>query len=402
MRATGLKGGFVTVPGVANDATGAFGFLAAACRWPDDAARHAAIRAAAARVADWEMVLADGAQHRVMPMVANALRVAQDVPEDIAARTAARARRDALLAMTQTAELVRIGTALTAAGVDWITIKGPALAQLAYGNVGSKVSHDIDLLIDPTVRVAAFAALRDLGYVSVDGQDQAPPGSLDHVLKDSGWRHPERKVAVELHTRLFINRALVPGLGLGSPREMVAFGPDRTLPTLARPEALVYLAVHGASTNWHRIKWIADFAALTRCSSDAQLEAAKTCAEALGASDIYDSALALAATLFGDSAAPPPATLSRQARRLTAAGLRDLTAPHERTLRGLDWDRSFIVYVDKIRFMPDWAYRREELRLMLIEASSYTPDAPWWRRWTAPVALAGRFARRKLAQVVGR
>lgn len=390
------------MPGGVSDATGAFGFLAAACRWPDDAARRDAIQAAATRVTDWDTVLADAVQHRVTPMVASALRLVPGVPEDIAARIATRARSDALLAMAQTAELFRIGNALTAAGVDWITIKGPALAQLAYGNVGSKVSHDLDLLIAPSARVAAFAALRDLGYASVDGQDQAPPGSLDHVLKDSGWRHPERKVAVELHTRLFINRALIPTFGLRSPREMVTFGPDRTLPTLARPEALVYLAVHGASTNWHRIKWIADFAALTRCSSDAQLEAAKTCAEAMGAGDIYDSALALAATLFGDSAVQPPATLSRQTRRLTAAGLRDLTAPHERTLRGLDWDRSFIVYVDKIRFMPDWAYRREELRLMLIEASSYTPDAPWWRRWTAPVALAGRFARRKLAQVVGR
>lgn len=390
------------MPGHASDATGAFGFLAAACRWPDDAARRAAIRAAAARVTDWDSVLTDGAQHRVMPMVASAIRVAQGVPEDIATRVAARARRDALLAMTQTAELVRIGAAFSAAGVDWITIKGPALAQLAYGNVGSKVSHDIDLLIDPAARVAAFAALRDLGYISIDGQDQVPPGALDHVLKDSGWRHPERKVAVELHTRLFINRALVPALGLNSPREMVAFGPDRALPTLARPEALVYLAVHGASTNWHRIKWIADFAALTRCSSEAQLAAARACAARVGAGDVHDSALALAAELFGDSAVPPPATLSRQAQRLTAAGLRDLTAPHERTLREVDWDRSFIVYVDKIRFMPDWAYRREELRLMLIEASSYTPDAPWWRRWTAPIALAGRFARRKLAQAVGR
>lgn len=395
-------GGSVVVPGGVSDATGAFGFLAAACRWPDDAARRDAIQAAATRVTDWDTVLADAVQHRVTPMVASALRLVPGVPEDIAARTATRARSDALLAMAQTAELFRIGDALTAAGVDWITIKGPALAQLAYGNVGSKVSHDLDLLIAPSARVAAFAALRDLGYASVDGQDQAPPGSLDHVLKDSGWWHPERKVAIELHTRLFINRALVPDLGLNSPREMVAFGPDRALPTLARPEALVYLAVHGASTNWHRIKWIADFAALTRCSSDAQLAAARSCADAVGAGDIYDSALALSATLFGDSAIPPPVSRSRQTQRLAAAGLRDLTAPHERTLRGLDWDRSFIVYVDKIRFMPDWAYRREELRLMLIEASSYTPDAPWWRRWTAPIALAGRFARRKLAQAVGR
>ncbi len=390
------------MPGGASDATGAFGFLAAACCWPDDAARHAAIRAAADRVTDWDAVLTDGAQHRVMPLVASALRAAASAPESVAERAATIARRDAILAMAQTAELFRIGDAFTALGIDWITMKGPALAMLAYGDVGAKVSHDIDLLIDPAARVAAFAALRDLGYVSLDGQDRAPPGSLDHVLKDSGWRHPDRKVTVELHTRLFINRALVPGLGLGSPRETVAFGAGRTLPTLARSETLVYLAVHGASTNWHRLKWIADFAALIRCSSEAQRAAARSVADAMGVGDIHDSALTLAATLFGDSALPPPARLSRQAQRLTAAGLRNLTAPHESTLREVDWDRSAIVYLDKIRFMPDWAYRREELRLMLIEASSYSPDAPWWRPWVAPFGLAGRFIRRKLTQAIGR
>jgi hypothetical protein len=190
---------------------------------------------------------------------------------------------------------------------------------------------------------------------------------------------------------------------MGSPRESVAVGTGQSLPTLARPEQLVYLAVHGASTNWHRLKWIADFAALTRCSSDAQRAAARACAMRLRAQDIYDSALALAAVLFGDSAALRLRMLSRQAHRLMAAGLRDLTAPHRiATLREVDWDRSLVVYLDKLRFMPDFAYRREELRLMLAEASSYTPDAPWWRPWTAPLGLAGRFARRKLAQAFQR
>ena len=390
------------MPRTATDATGAFGFLAAACRWPDDAARRAALNAAALQVSDWDAVFIDATRHRVMPLVAPALRGIPAVPAAIADRSAAIARRDGMLAMVQTAELWRIGAAFTERGIDWITVKGPALALLAYGNVGAKASHDIDLLIDPAARADAFAAMQALGYVSLDGQDRAAPGSLDHVLKDSGWRHPGNRVMVELHTRLFINPALIPELGIRSPRESVAFGEARSLPTLARPELLVYLAVHGARTNWHRLKWIADFAALNRCSSDEQRDAARACAARLGAGDIHDSALALAATLFGDSACPPPGTLSPQAQRLARAGLRDLTAPHESTLREVDWDRSIVVYLDKLRFMPGWAFRREELRLMLIEASSYTPDAPWWRRWTAPLALAGRFARRKLAQAVGR
>lgn len=384
------------------DATGAFAFIAAACRWPDHPVRRAAIAAAAARITDWDTVFVDAAQHRVMPLVAAAMRGTPGVPDAVAARSSAIARRDGMLAMAQTVELCRIGAALDARGIDWITIKGPALAMLAYGNVAVKPSHDIDLLIDPDARTDAFAAMRAMGYVSMDGQDRTAPGSLDHVRKDSHWRDPADKVTVELHTRLFINRALVPALGLGSPRESVAVGTGQSLPTLARPEQLVYLAVHGANTNWHRLKWIADFAALTRCSSDAQRAAARACAMRLRAQDIYDSALALAAVLFGDSAVPPPPMLSRQAHRLMAAGLRDLTAPHRATLREVDWDRSLVVYFDKLRFMPDFAYRREELRLMLAEASSYTPDAPWWRPWTAPLGLAGRFARRKLAQAFQR
>lgn len=387
-------------PQPAIDATGAFAFLAAACRWPDDAARRTAIATAAARVTDWDVVFADAAQHRVMPLVAGAMRAVPAVPDPIAAHSATRARRDGIVAMAQTAELFRIGAALSAHGIDWITVKGPALAVLAYGNVGAKASHDIDLLIASDAQAEAFAVMQALGYVSLDGQDRATPGSLDHVRKDSGWRHPGNKVMVELHTRLFINRELIPMLGLQSPREMVALGTGHSLPTLARPEMLVYLAVHGAGTNWHRLKWIADFSALTRCSSAEQRAAARECAARIGAGDVHDSALALAAELFGDSACPPPATLSQQARRLMAAALRDLTAPHRATLREVDWDRSLVVYFDKLRFMPGWAYRREELRLMLIEASSYTPDAPWWRRWTAPIALAGRFARRKLSQAL--
>ncbi|MDR6851852.1 hypothetical protein J2Y54_001345 [Sphingomonas sp. BE123] len=376
---------------------GSFAYLTAACRWPDDAQRRSAIAAAASRVSDWDAVLTDARWHRVIPLVARALRITETAPPPVVAQAQALARRDAILAMTQASEAVRIGDALSAAGVDWIAVKGPALAVCAYGDVAAKASHDLDLLIAPHRRTDAFAALRALGYESLDGQDRAPPGSLDHVLKDSSWHHPERKVTVELHIRLFINRWLAPDIGLASARETVSLGAGRGVPTLARPDLLVYLALHGARTNWHRLKWIADFAAMLR-ATDADLRAAAAeRARNLGVAQVYDSAILLAGTLFGSATFPAPPTAGAHARRLTAAAIRDLTAPHHATLRARDWDRQLAVYLDRIRFMPGAGYRLEELRLMVTEASSYAPDAPWWRRWTAPLALAGRFAWRKLA-----
>lgn len=389
-------------PRRASDATGAFSFLVAACRWPDDAARHSAIQAAAACITDWEAVLIDATQHRVMPLASGAMRGISAVPEEIVKRGTTIARHDGMLAMVQTAELFRIGAAFTERGIDWITVKGPALALLAYGNVGTKASHDIDLLIDPSARVEAFAALQELGYISLDGQDRAAPGSLDLVLKDSAWRHPGNRVMVELHTRLFANRALVPTLGLQSPREAVAFGAEHRLPSLARPELLVYLAVHGASTNWHRLKWIADFNALSRQSTIQQLEAAQISAAAMGTRDIYDSAVMLSATLFNASPSLPLPAVSRHAKYLLNASLRNLTAPHKSTVRDADWDRSIVVYIDRMRLMQNWTYLGDELRLILGQVSSYAPNVPWWRRWTAIIARVSRFMRRKLTQAVGR
>ena len=75
------------------------------------------------------------------------------------------------------------------------------------------------------------------------------------------WQSPDG-LNVELHRRLADSLELIPGIGVGSPRQEVEVAPGVVLPTLAPDELFAYLCVHGASSAWFRLKWVTDLAAL--------------------------------------------------------------------------------------------------------------------------------------------
>jgi hypothetical protein len=56
--------------------------------------------------------------------------------------------------------------ALRQAGVETLTLKGMALANLVYAEPGLRPMADVDLLVRPEDRVTALATLRALGYVT--------------------------------------------------------------------------------------------------------------------------------------------------------------------------------------------------------------------------------------------
>jgi hypothetical protein len=64
---------------------------------------------------------------------------------------------------------------------------------------------------------------------------------------------------------------------------------------------LPYLAVHGASSAWFRLKWLADFAALVARTAPAQLATIADEAPRLGAGRSMAAALILANRMLGTS-----------------------------------------------------------------------------------------------------
>jgi hypothetical protein len=296
------------------------------CLWPPSDERDRRVREASAGV-DWEALLRVLDRQRVQGLAHAALASARAptppaIRDQLAARAAAIARRGAALA----AETVRLNGRLAEAGIPALFVKGASLAALAYGSQTLKQGRDIDFVVPETEAEAAWRLLEADGYAPSAPYRDLSPRQRQAVLrlhKDLELTHPVRRTRAELHWRLTDNRALLPGLGAGSPSQTVRL-PLGEVRTLADPELFAYLCVHGASHAWFRLKWLADLNAWLSHKTEAEIASLYVYAAAEGVEACAGQALLLRRRLFG--AAPPAALAGRlerswRMRWMTAAAL---------------------------------------------------------------------------------
>ncbi|MEG3179083.1 nucleotidyltransferase family protein [Sphingomonas sp. LT1P40] len=312
----------------------AFALAAACCRWPPSPAREHAV-ASAAKDIDWARLIAIGKRQRVCALIADGLRRAGiAAPTPFAALLAAEASGTAQENLKLAAETLRLDRALTVEGERPLMVKGASLAMLAYGTLAVKQSIDIDLLVAPERLEAAAAALAELGYVRIRPAPELGAAQFRAWLataKESAWVHHERGVMVELHARLLETAALLPGVGVASPRQAVALASGATVETLNGPDLYAYLTAHGAWHGWARLKWLADISALVTRAPEG-VEALHGHAVALGVGRCSAQALLLGERLLGLNL---PAALSRTLKRsavnrwLAKVGLASMAGDYE-------------------------------------------------------------------------
>ena len=284
------------------------------CHPNPDSART---RRAAAGV-DWPGFVATVERHRIAGLAVRAL--AEIVPDPWGAQLADHARRDAAANLRAAAACAELERRFAAAGVRRLYLKGLTLSVLAYGSPSIKASADVDILVASDDIAAAAAVLVEVGFALADpaGLPLDRLGQWHRQHKETNWVRRADRVAVDLHSRLADSLALLP-LGVDAPAQSVAVGGGIVLPTLAADLLPVYLAVHGASSCWFRLKWIADFTALCGGRNAGALERD---AAALGAERPMAQALLLANALFGRFGDRREALLADRAhRRLLALAL---------------------------------------------------------------------------------
>lgn len=307
-----------------------FELVAACCRWPPSAARDETV-VAASTGADWTLVARIAERHRVEGLVWSALRLSgTPVPEPAGTRLRSAAAAIARQNLELAAESLRLSALLAEARVHHLFVKGISLGALVYGTVGPKMGWDIDLLVPLESVEAAASVLEAAGYgLAIPSGPRARErlGRWHQHWKESVWKTAGGRLHVELHTRLSDNPMLLRGVGPESPLQPVEVAGNRFLPTLATDELFAYLCVHGASSAWFRLKWIADVGALIGGCPPVEIERLYRRSQELGAGRSAAQALLLCRRLF-DVALPPALAAELGADRinrwLVAIALRKL------------------------------------------------------------------------------
>ena len=241
------------------------------------------------------------------------------------------ARAIALEGLQMAAETGRIHRAFAQAGLPHLFLKGQALGQLAWGDPSLKRQIDIDLLVTPDGIGKSAALLGALGYVQQIPEPSVDPVDWHRRRKESLWRSDDG-LLVDLHSRVADNPALLPLVTALVPVDQVEIAGGITVPTLRRALLLPYLAVHGGSSAWFRLKWLADFAAVVHRTDAATIDRLAERAEGLGAGRALAAALVLSHRLFATHV-PEGLWFDRGARTIVDLSLGALSDPIEPTMR---------------------------------------------------------------------
>jgi len=350
-----------------------FALAAACCRWPRDAAADALVTALAAEIEDWPRFVRIVRRQRVEGLVHHALgRSGAAVPAKVSEEIGADARAIARQNLTFAAESARLLALFGEAGIPLIFVKGVTLAVLAYGTLGVKKGWDVDIAVLPEQAEAAAAVLAAAGYVRTI-PDPALSDAQFRIWvrhwKESVWRHRGKNIHVELHTSLVDNARLLPGVGARSAAQQVEIAPGLSLPTLRREELFAYLCVHGASSAWVRIKWLADVAALLGAGDSAETERLYRASQLLGVGRASAQALLLCAELL---ATPLPPALAAELRAdpinryLARAALGMMAGANEEREADERLLGTLPTHFTQLLLLKGWRYKLSELRRQSI------------------------------------
>lgn len=225
----------------------------------DNVAERFAAAVSSARSEDLSGIADEAERHGVPGYVARADKMTGGLLPPEVAEDVADAGRAALFAhLVALAELEQIAAAFARAGIRWLIVKGPVLAEMLHGRPELRSYRDVDLLVDPA---HLDAALQALGENDGDVLDR----NWTLLLREmKGELHVEMPAGtmIDLHWDLFNERSRrdrhsVPFDRLHARSVEMAVGRTKVR-TLDPLDTLVYVALHTMASGADRLVWIKD------------------------------------------------------------------------------------------------------------------------------------------------
>jgi len=220
---------------------------------------------------DWRVLLDLATRHGVRPLVYRSLlNVCWDqVPADVRVEW-----EDAYRSITGrnrfvTGELLRITSAFRSTGIQLVSLKGPVLAEMAYGDSTLREFTDLDLLVRVADFPRACELLKQLGYnPSLEIDSDRAIEFLWHqgeFMFNSGFGGPE----IDLHWRVATKHT---ALSMEADSFWPRFQPmqiaGEDVLSFAPQDLPLYLASQGGQDQWSDLRRFCDLTEFLRRHAD--------------------------------------------------------------------------------------------------------------------------------------
>ena len=317
---------------------------------------------------DWERVLESADHHRLIPAMHTALSGKNGVPSTLRVR----AHKHAWRVLHFTVELTKIARCFERRGIEFLAHKGPALAQLLYGNPAMRQFGDLDIIVRPRDFVRAKNALMESGY---DPGLRLSPRQEKSFLR-SGYEcsfglNSERNL-LELQWQI-VPRFYSIGFDIDAlfSRSVQIDLDGVPLRTMRHEDLLLVLCVHAAKHEWAQLGMLRDISTLANFNLDWNWIVAE--ARRLGMLKILQVSLLALGDLFHDSLGthlPPPPRGAAEIASSVVARLQHNRDPDTESIR---------YFRDQLRTRERW---RDQARFVWRLAT--TPSVQEWQAVRVP------------------
>ena len=281
--------------------------LVCCARVPLEVGNADRIEALLQRSIDWEYVFEMAAEHRILPLMYWHLSTAspEAVPENFLRRLRPYFGTNKLRALLLAKELLNLHELFERRKIPIIPYKGPVLAASVYGDLGLRMSGDLDILIRVQDVPRAKEMLMHRGYKPTPWKTdtQLTPDQEAAYLRfereypfqdyNSGigvelqWGVTDKHFPFSLDMEFMKERLQRVSLGGG------------TVPSFAPDVMLLILCVHASVHHWERLQWICDVAEMIRVCQKMDWNCVMERAAALGSERMLLLGLHLAHELLG-------------------------------------------------------------------------------------------------------
>ncbi len=208
-------------------------------------------------------------RHRVYSVVCKNLKKTDTarIPKALMAELENKSRKSQMKALLlHTSELTQLMEQFQNQGIRALSLKGPALSLLVYGDISLRMSKDLDIIVSPFDLEKAELILLNRGYVRDGELESLTKKQRTLLIKTTHhFSYVNRKTGanVELHWRLNYESYNFTFDQMWSQKTEITLAGTK-IPVLNAEENFLYLVFHGSKHNWSRLKWLCDIAELMK------------------------------------------------------------------------------------------------------------------------------------------